>query len=57
MNEFKKFISRGNVMEMATGLIMALYFGAIVQSFVRDILMPPIGLLLGGKDFSLLNGS
>ncbi len=54
MNEFKKFILRGNVLEMAVGLIMALYFGAIVKSFVNDILMPPIGLLLGGVDFSTL---
>lgn len=54
MNEFKKFIARGNVMEMAVGLIMALYFGAIVKSFVDDILMPPIGKLIGGVDFSRL---
>jgi len=54
MNEFKKFISRGNVMEMAVGLIMATYFGAIVKSFVNDILMPPIGMLLGGVDFAEL---
>ncbi len=54
MKEFKLFISRGNVIQMATGLIIALYFGAIVKSFVDDILMPPIGLLLGGVDFSQL---
>ncbi len=54
MNEFKKFISKGNVMEMAVGLIMATYFGAIIKSFVNDILMPPIGQLLGGVDFSAL---
>lgn len=54
MNEFKKFISKGNVMEMAVGLIMATYFGAIVKSLVNDILMPPIGKLLGGVDFSQL---
>lgn len=52
MNEFKKFISRGNVMEMAVGLIMATYFGAIIKSFVNDILMPPIGMALGGVDFA-----
>lgn len=52
MEEFKKFISKGNVMEMAVGLIMATYFGAIVKSLVNDILMPPIGLILGGVDFS-----
>ncbi|PIQ49338.1 MAG: large conductance mechanosensitive channel protein MscL [Cytophagales bacterium CG12_big_fil_rev_8_21_14_0_65_40_12] len=52
MNEFKKFLIRGNVLEIAVGLIMATYFGAIVKSFVNDILMPPIGILLGGIDFS-----
>jgi len=52
MNEFKKFISKGNVIEIAVGLIMATYFGAIVKSLVNDILMPPIGILLGGVDFS-----
>ncbi len=53
-NEFKKFIAKGNVLEMAVGLIMALYFGGIVKSLVDDIIMPPIGLLLGGIDFSEL---
>ncbi|MFA5420100.1 MAG: large-conductance mechanosensitive channel protein MscL [Bacteroidales bacterium] len=52
MNEFKKFISKGNVVDMAVGLIMALYFGAIVKSLVNDIIMPPVGILLGGVDFS-----
>ncbi len=54
MNEFKKFISKGNVMEMAVGLIMATYFGAIIKSFVNDIMMPPLGKMLGGVDFSQL---
>lgn len=54
MKEFKKFISKGNVMEMAVGLIMATYFGAIIKSLVNDIIMPPIGKLLGGVDFSQL---
>jgi len=54
MNEFKKFISKGNVIEMAVGLIMATYFGAIVKSFVNDIIMPPIGKLIGGIDFAAL---
>jgi large conductance mechanosensitive channel len=54
MNEFKKFISKGNVMEMAVGLIMAVYFGAIVKSLVSDIILPPVGILLGGVDFSEL---
>ena len=52
LEEFKKFISKGNVVEMAVGLIMAVYFGAIVKSLVDHIIMPPIGLLLGGVDFS-----
>lgn len=54
MKEFKKFIAKGNVMELAVGLILATYFGAIVKSFVNDILMPPIGQILGGVDFSQL---
>jgi large conductance mechanosensitive channel len=54
LKEFKTFISKGNVVEMAVGLIMAMYFGAIVQSLVKDIIMPPIGMLLGGVDFSQL---
>jgi large conductance mechanosensitive channel len=52
--EFKKFISKGNVVELAVGLIMAVYFGAIVKSLVDHILMPPIGMLLGNVDFSNL---
>ena len=52
MKEFKKFIAKGNVLDLAVGLILATYFGAIVKSFVDDILMPPIGQLLGGVDFS-----
>jgi large conductance mechanosensitive channel len=54
VKEFKKFISKGNVMEMAVGLIMAVYFGAIVKSLVDHILMPPIGMLVGNVDFSNL---
>jgi len=52
MKEFKKFISRGNVVDMAVGLILATYFGAIIKSLVNDIIMPPIGQFLGGVDFS-----
>jgi large conductance mechanosensitive channel len=52
--EFKKFISKGNVVELAVGLIMAVYFGAIVKSLVDHIIMPPIGMLLGNVDFSNL---
>jgi large conductance mechanosensitive channel len=51
IKEFKAFISRGSVLDMAVGLILATYFGAIVKSFVSDILMPPIGNMLGGVDF------
>jgi len=52
LQEFKKFISRGNVIELAVGLILATYFGAIVKSLVDDIIMPPIGYLIAGIDFS-----
>jgi len=52
MKAFKKFISKGNVIELAVGLIMATYFGAIVKSLVNDIIMPPIGKLIGGVDFA-----
>lgn len=54
LKEFKAFISKGNVIELAVGLIMAVYFGAIVKSLVDHIIMPPIGILLGGVDFSSL---
>ncbi len=54
LHEFKKFISRGNVIELAVGLVMATYFGAIVKSFVNDIIMPPVGYLIAGVDFSEL---
>lgn len=54
LNEFKKFVNKGNVVEMAVGLIMATYFGAIVKSLVNDIIMPPVGLLMGDVDFSEL---
>jgi large conductance mechanosensitive channel len=52
INEFKQFINRGNVLELAVGLILATYFGAIIKSLVADIIMPPVGLLLGGVDFA-----
>ena len=54
IQEFKKFVSRGNVIELAVGLIMATYFGAIVKSFVNDIVMPPVGYLIAGVDFAEL---
>ncbi len=52
--EFKEFALRGNVLDMAIGIIVGAAFGEIVTSFVNDILMPPIGLLLGNVDFSNL---
>jgi large conductance mechanosensitive channel len=54
IQEFKTFVSRGNVIELAVGLIMATYFGAIVKSFVNDIVMPPVGYLIAGVDFAEL---
>ena len=54
MKEFKDFAMRGNVMDMAVGIIIGGAFGKIVSSFVSDILMPPIGLLMGNVDFSAL---
>ncbi len=54
IKEFKTFILRGNVMDMAVGIMIGAAFGSIVKSLVADIIMPPIGLLLGGVDFSNL---
>ena len=52
--EFKKFILRGNVMDMAVGVIIGGAFGKIVTSLVNDLVMPPIGLLIGGVKFTEL---
>jgi large conductance mechanosensitive channel len=52
LKEFKEFAMRGNVVDMAVGIIIGAAFGAIVTSFVGDVLMPVIGLALGGVDFS-----
>lgn len=52
--EFKKFALKGNMLDMAVGIIIGAAFSAIVSSLVDDIIMPPIGLLLGGVDFSAL---
>ena len=52
--EFKEFAMKGNVMDMAVGIIIGAAFGKIITSFVSDVLMPPIGLLLGKVDFSNL---
>src|SRR5258708_11830687 len=54
IKEFKEFAMRGNVLDMAVGIIVGAAFGQIVNSFVQDILMPPIGRLLGHVDFSNL---
>jgi len=52
MNEFKDFAVKGNVMDMAVGIIIGGAFGKIVSSFVNDVLMPPLGMLLGNVDFT-----
>lgn len=52
LNEFKAFIARGNVIDLAVGVIMGAAFGAIVTSLVDNVIMPPIGMILGGIDFS-----
>ncbi|MBQ1813144.1 MAG: large-conductance mechanosensitive channel protein MscL [Bacilli bacterium] len=54
IDEFKNFISRGNVVDMAVGVIIGGAFGKIVTSLVNDILMPLVGILIGGHDFSTL---
>jgi large conductance mechanosensitive channel len=54
LKEFKAFAMRGNVVDMAVGIIIGAAFGVIIGSLVSDVLMPPIGLLMGGVDFSNL---
>lgn len=54
LKEFKEFAMRGNVVDMAVGIIIGAAFGAIVKSLVDDVIMPPIGLILGNVDFSNL---
>ncbi len=54
VSEFKEFISRGNVVDLAVGVIIGGAFGKIVSSLVGDIIMPPIGVMLGGVDFTSL---
>ena len=54
LNEFKEFAMRCNVVDMAVGIIIGAAYGAIVQSLVADVIMPPIGLILGNVDFSNL---
>ena len=52
VQEFKEFAMKGNVVDMAVGIIIGVAFGKIVSSFVGDVIMPPLGLLIGGVDFS-----
>jgi large conductance mechanosensitive channel len=52
LKDFKEFVMRGNVVDMGVGIVIGAAFGAIVTSFVADVIMPPIGLLLGNVDFS-----
>ena len=54
VKEFREFISRGNVLDLAVGVIIGAAFGKIVSSLVGDVIMPPIGVALGGVDFSQL---
>ncbi len=53
-SEFKEFIMRGNVMDLAIGMVVGTAFSGIVKSLVDDVIMPPIGILIGGVDFSNL---
>jgi len=62
IEDFKKFAMRGNLVDMVIGITVGLSFGQVVNSFVNDILMPPLGIILGGVDFSglkikLVNGT
>ena len=52
IQEFKKFAMKGNVVDMAVGIVIGASFGKIVKSFVDNIIMPPVGMLIGGVDFS-----
>ena len=52
LDEFKKFIMRGNVLDLAVGIIIGLAFSGVINSLVTDVIMPPVGLAIGGADFS-----
>lgn len=52
LEEFKKFAAKGNMLDMAVGIIIGAAFGTIIQSLVNDVIMPPIGILVGGVDFT-----
>lgn len=54
LKEFREFAIKGNVLDMAVGIILGAAFGTVVQSLVKDVIMPPIGLLIGGVDFAAL---
>jgi len=54
LKEFKEFAIKGNMLDMAVGIIVGAAFGTVIQSLVKDVIMPPIGMLLGGVDFSNL---
>ena len=54
LNEFKKFIMKGNMIDMAVGIIIGAAFGTLIKSLVADVIMPPIGMLMGGIDFTSL---
>ena len=54
IKEFKEFASKGNVMDLAVGVVIGAAFGKIVTSFVNDVLMPPLGIIIGGVDFKHL---
>lgn len=54
LQEFRKFIAQGNVLDMAVGIVIGAAFTSVVNSFVNDVLMPPIGLITGGVDFTEL---
>ena len=55
LQEFKEFAMRGNMIDMAVGIIIGAAFGKIVSSLVADVIMPPLGLLIGGVDFTDLS--
>jgi large conductance mechanosensitive channel len=54
LKDFRAFITRGNVVDLAVGIVIGVAFGAIINSFVKDVIMPPIGLALGSVDFTNL---
>ncbi len=54
LKEFREFAVKGNVLDMAVGIIIGVAFGTVVQSLVNDVIMPPVGLALGGMDFSAI---